>query len=317
MKSRIALAAMAAALAACGGGDDPEAVPLSAANYVAAAREVIAPVSYLTESTSLITGVKVSATNVIFKFSKAQLPKIPGWLSSASAQVTGVIETQVEPCENVDGTLSITTNDQSGNQVVDPGDSVTIYATNCLFQGAILNGQLAVVFDSVSGVVDYPPFAFSATFTLNNLAVQYGAAVEAASGAFTLGVDVTSPTLQSMSLTVPSLSMSVTDGATSASKTVTGYAITESLIGTETSVYFSGTVNTSIVQSNALTTSTVEPFMLYGDFDPVSGQLVINAALGGKIRVTATTAGNVFIELDADGNGTYETWSVLPWSELI
>ncbi len=57
--------------------------------------------------------------------------------------------------------------------------------------------------------------------------------------------------------------------------------------------------------------------VIIGEADPSSGQILVSAALGGKVRITALTGGSAYIELDADGDGTYETSTTVPWSGLI
>ena len=269
MKSRIALAMACAALTACGGGGDPPpGVALTAANYIAATREAISPTSYLSDTASLpmIVGAKVGGANAIFKFSRAQLAKVAGRFSSASAQASGVTQTEVEYCENgqppsLEGTLSITTNDVNGNGAVDPGDSATVVATNCLFDGALLNGEMQLVIDSLTGEVDVPPFAFTAGFTLNNLEAQYGGVTERGNGSFSLGVDVPSFIQRTVSMNAPSLAMSVTDGGTPRTKTLKNYAVWESFDAGTTTITVGGRVNTSLLQSNELTATTVVPFV--------------------------------------------------------
>lgn len=318
MKSKIAIAVSCAVLTACGGGGgEPPVVALSAANYLAATREAISPASFLSESSSLILGVQVSGANTIFKFSRAQLAKISGWFSSASPQVSGVTQTDVYPCENTDGSMSVTEDDVNANGAADPGDSVTIVATNCLYEGAVLNGEMRMVIDSITGVVEVPPFAVTAGFTLNNFEVRYGSASERANGSFSLSANVPSYIQSAVSINAPSLAMSSTDGSTTRTRTLNGYVVSESLDAGTTTISVAGTVNTSVLQSNALTTTTVSPFTVYGDADPSVGQATINAALGGRIRVTALGTGEAFVELDANGDGTYETSISVPWSELI
>ena len=46
-------------------------------------------------------------------------------------------------------------------------------------------------------------------------------------------------------------------------------------------------------------------------------QAVMSGAAGSRVRVTALNAATVKIELDADGNGVYETAVDKPWSDIL
>ena len=50
---------------------------------------------------------------------------------------------------------------------------------------------------------------------------------------------------------------------------------------------------------------------------PAIGQAVMSGAAGSRVRVTALNAATVKIELDADGNGVYETAVDKPWSDIL
>jgi hypothetical protein len=50
---------------------------------------------------------------------------------------------------------------------------------------------------------------------------------------------------------------------------------------------------------------------------PNAGQVTATGLGGSKMRLTVQSATTVQIELDADGNGAYETSVTKPWSELI
>ena len=64
--------------------------------------------------------------------------------------------------------------------------------------------------------------------------------------------------------------------------------------------------------------ATVQPVTQLGnDAYPSSGQIVVTGAAGTHLRVTALDATRVQLELDANGDGTYEASVVLPWSSIV
>lgn len=63
--------------------------------------------------------------------------------------------------------------------------------------------------------------------------------------------------------------------------------------------------------------ATVQPVTQLGtDAYPSSGQLTVTGAAGTWLRVTALSATQVQLELDANGDGTYEGSGVFTWSTL-
>ncbi len=116
-----------------------------------------------------------------------------------------------------------------GTIEADPGDSVSITASNCYWDGGLVNGELSFVVDAASGLIGLPPYELTATFTLNNLSVQYGDAVDTASGNFSLHANMTSETSGTNSINVAQLSMSSMYGTESLSRTLTNYALSETL----------------------------------------------------------------------------------------
>lgn len=321
MKAKLVVVAVCAVLAGCGGGggssDDGVAVPLSEANYVAVAKEGIAPAVFLMNTKGFILGVQASDPNTLLRFARAQLPKLTGWMSSAPAPVVGVESSFTEQCDG-GGYIDVVVNDANNSGDADPGDSFSITAYSCSFEGVVLDGNLAFVIDSLAGTFGFPPYSLATTIALNDLRLTSGAMTETARGNYTLAATVTGPDSGAYSMDVPSLTTSGTYAGESFSRTLTNYAISSSETLGATTLEASGILNTSVLQSNPLATETVIPFASSSGEDyPSIGRMVLSAALGGKVRLTAVSAANVLVELDATGDGTYEISTTLPWSELI
>jgi len=325
MRIRFATIAFCAGLAACGGGgggggDDGGggvATPLSADNYVAVAKEGIAPAVFMMNTRGSIVGVQASDPGAIFRFVRAQLPKLAGWVSSATPQATGVAYTDTYPCAG-GGYMTITVDDANNSGLVDAGDSVSITFNSCSEEGAVMNGTLAFVVDAITGVVDLPPYSMSVTATLQNLTMVFGTGSETANGSFTLDLDVPTYDTSYSSMLAPSMTTTAIYGEESVTRTLTNYALSASEVLGASTLVASGTVTTSVLSANPLTVSTPVTFNSLASEDyPSSGQMLLSAALGGKVRVTALAGGSAYIELDANDDGVYETTTTLPWSELI
>lgn len=325
MRHFVILVVTSAVLTACGGGGDAgsststtdTSIALSSSNYVDVSKQAVATSFSLANNAGLLTGAQVSDSNVLIAFSKAQLPKVAGWLASTPAMLTGATQTQTEYCTG-GGSLSVVMTDLNGNQNLDSGDSAAITANNCVFSGTTINGQLSVAYSSITGNLDAYPYAFSATVTLNNLTTKSAQITTQGTGSFTLSVSGASSSSSTVSLNASSLSTASTYGGMTYSATLTNYIIAETLGATSSTTSVSGALNTSQLGSNTLTTATITPFTrFYANAYPSSGQVTVVASKGGKVRLTVQSSTTVLIELDANGDGNYETWTTRLWSELV
>ncbi|ABM35380.1 hypothetical protein [Polaromonas naphthalenivorans] len=331
MRHVLTLAAASAMLVACGGGSDsaPAATPtpaatqatLTSANYVAVAQESLSSSAYLANTTGLVTGAQVSDSEALIRFGQDQLPKLPRWLADAPVQAVGAVQSQTENCAG-GGTLTISANDANGNRLVDAGDSVSLTANNCSFEGQLLNGQLTLTINSLTGNPDHYPYSLSVTLGFNNLATQSASLRTVGNGSLALSIDARAANDQSLVLRTSSLNLSSTYGTTTYSKTLTGYATSVELrpagTGFTSTTSVDGTLSSSAFESRSISIATPVSFVrTSGQTYPSSGQLVITGAAGGKIRVTVTSATTVLIELDADANGSYEASTSKLWSDML
>jgi hypothetical protein len=208
--------------------------------------------------------------------------------------------------------------DINGNDQPDAGDSATLSINHCVVDGTSVNGQLIVAVNSSSGDQDTYPHAYSATLTLNNLSTTSPQVSTVANGNFTLAVDRQSSVLQTVTLTASSLTTSSTfDGATY-SATLTDYQITETMGPTSSTTSVRGTVGTSQLGANALTVVTPVAFTrFYTDTYPRSGQVTVTASQGGTVRITVLSSSMLKIELDANGDGSYEASTIQLWRDMV
>jgi len=158
----------------------------------------------------------------------------------------------------------------------------------------------------------------SVTATLQNLTMVFGTGSETANGSFPLGLDVPGYDASHSIMKVPSMTTTAVYDGQSVTRILTNYAISASEVLGASTLAASGMVTTSVLHANPLTVATPVTFNSVANEDyPSSGQMLLRAALGGKVRVTALAGGSALIELDANDDEVYETATTLPWSELI
>lgn len=328
MFKRSLLATSILVLTACGGGGGGTTPPptsgalaLTTSNYTAAVQESLSSADYITRSSALLTGAQVVDDHAMVRAALTVFQRSGRWFVRAAPLATGVVTTEVEPCDN-GGILTITINDQNGNNDADTGDSARAVATNCVIAGVTTNGTLDIVFTSVSGSFASPVFSVGATVTLDNFRAASAAGSAVGNGQIAVAINATGVNSQTFTLTVPSLTAVSTFGGTSSTRTLSSFAInavtTPAGFGSSTAVSVNGTLSSTGLGAGTITIATTAPFVQSSSATyPSSGQLVVTGAANSKARATVQSGTTVLIELDADGNGAYETSTTRLWSQLI
>lgn len=324
------LASLAGLLSACGGGGGsdggdpvlPSVATVTSSNYEGVARQSLVAATYLGDATGLVTGAQVApGPQVLFAFARAQLGRLPGLLASRTRVVTGVTSTETLDCTG-GGTVNVQTVDNNGNGNVDVGDAGTPTARNCVEDGTTISGTISLTFSAVGGDLNTDTYSATVAVTLQDLRASTQAGSAAGSGQFTLAITSTNATTSAMELTVPSLSVAGTFGGVADTVTMQDFRLSTStaLSGgrQRTSTSTSGTVGSNTLAGGTITLATVQPLVQFeGDLYPSSGQITATGAARSQVRMTVQTATTVLLELDADGNGSFEASVVKPWSSLV
>jgi hypothetical protein len=318
-------------LAACGGGGgDGDTSPsgatktplaISGSNYVAVATESVSAVSYVMDTSDIFTGATVSSDRLLLDFARAQALKMPGRFAAAAPMPSGTVINEVEACSG-GGELRIALNDVNNNQDLDPGESLTIVAAQCVEFDSKFNGTMAVQLVGMTGDPAGDVYSMNVTITLTDLSVTMPGGSESGNGSMAMAISMTAPNTGEMALTFDSLTTSGSLAGASYSRTMWDfklrdtYAIVNNVA--RDSLTVSGVLGSSELDSKAVTLSTLAPMVRLGlDEYPSSGQILATGAASSKMRLTAMNAATVLIEVDADGNGSFETSVTRPWSDLM
>ena len=324
------VAGIAALLAACGGGGDgdsgdplvPSAATITAANYEGVARQVLAATSYMGDATGLVTGAQVApGPQALFGFARAQVRRLPGLFASRSPLVTGVITEDSFECTG-GGSVTVRQDDVNGNGRVDVGDSGSLTARNCVEDGATLSGALDIRFSAVNGDLDSDVYAATVSITLRDLRAATPAGNATGSGQFTLAISSANASTSALALEVSSLAVTGSFGGTADTVTMQNFSLSSSTalaggrLRTTTSV--GGTVGSNNLAGGTVTLATGSPLVQFeGDLHPFSGQITATGAARSQMRLTVQSATNVLLELDANGDGSFESSTVKTWASLV
>ena len=83
---------------------------------------------------------------------------------------------------------------------------------------------------------------------------------------------------------------------------------------TQSDVALNGSFTASSIGGRIVVAPALPLRQLRTDADPSSGQVIVTGASGTQLRVTALSASSVQLELDTNGDGTYERTGVFAWT---
>jgi hypothetical protein len=157
---------------------------------------------------------------------------------------------------------------------------------------------------------------------MTNLALTGTSGAYTGDGQFDIALVGTAPHTGSSTVTASSFKSVGRFGGTSSTRTLTGFNVSESHVpeagGERSTLRFEGTVTSSGLDNRSITLSTSTPFVVTGGTTyPSSGLAVVAGSGGGTVRITAVSATDVKFELDANGDGVFESTTTKKWSEVL
>ena len=336
-KFSISIAA-AAILTACGGGggDDSKqsensnnpgngnatvatAAVLNGTNYQAVAQEALNSSTYLLKSASMATGAQTNSAQAVLEVGEEQARELLKRFGRSQAVAVGVIHTETEACAS-GGSITYMDDDHNGNGKVDAGDSATLTANKCnMGNGIIMNGQLNLVANSVSGNMDSPPFSLTANITYNNFEVVVGSSKASGNGTATISFSVQNASNISTKMSTQSLTLAASNANVNTQQTLQGYTASSAINGSIASTSADGILVTSNLNNQSIQIATPTLFKIDNSRSryPHQGVMIITGANTTSVRITSVDSTTVKLELDADGDGKYEVNQTKPWSQML
>lgn len=278
------LCAVGLLVSACGGGGGGGAGSEShetTAGFDASSYQTVAePVAATALTTAGVTAALAGITGGEMAMAAGQTPQtdpvalLKLLVAQRAREQAQQVETFNEVCDG-GGTLSGSANDADNNGDLSAGDSATITASNCVFDGVSINGTLRI------GVSRYNATASSESGVLNLSFGNFSAEGATVSGNATVSFDANSTqskvSVEFNNATVTSSSHSVTLNCTA--------SVTFS--ASRSSMSLSGGLGTN---GHTYSLSQPAPFIATPAGMQAGGTLQIQEALGARVRVVAGTS---------------------------
>lgn len=307
---QVTFLALLTTLASCGGsgggGIDPAPPPNAVVLPVTAdnAQDITETVlEAITSSVDLIDIVDVIGLPVI---SIAN----PGIAKSAFRDII----TQITACDT--GQITTIWDDADNNLQLSTGDTFDTEFDMCFFQdpGITIDGDSTIDNVVVTGdpANQLAPWGFVATFGFVNLMATDASGTVTINGDLDVDISSDDNVIENASIGSASLTANVNGD----SETLSDFLITQviDLNALTRIISISGTFTSDILEGS-VTFATLEDFMVMGEDNPSSGQLLINDS-SSSVLVTVLDNMNVQLDIDLDLDGTIDETIVVTWSEL-
>jgi hypothetical protein len=217
-------------------------------------------------------------------------------------------------CETGDAT--VTWNDADDSVTISTGDTLDVVFDMCFIadSGTTLDGatsltNLVVIGDPSSQI---EPWRLAMTFDFDNLSGTDGAGIAIIDGG--LDIDMSSDNNVVVNLSIASTSLTVQHSGIS--ETLSDYLLTQIIdLNVLTQIISAdGTLTSTLLEGN-VTFETLEGFLVIGDDNPSTGQMLIRDNIS-SVLVTVLDNLSVQLDIDLDRNGTIDETIVVTWDEL-
>jgi hypothetical protein len=240
-------------------------------------------------------------------------------LAAKSADTLSIAATGTEEIACIDGGTITFTWTEAASNVVSNGDSMTVAANNCVQGSTRLNGSFTVSFSNISGTPS-PSSAWSATLglTYSNFTLSEGTESITVDGDMRNTVNQVNSSDTSYAIDGTSFALTETSGTTTVSETLIDYTYNGSYIsGVNTfgaNFTVSGTFRT--IGNVAYAVTTTVPFKQTSGNYPYQGSMIVKGANNSAVKMNVIDNSTVQIEIDNNGDGTYEEVRTMAWSAL-
>lgn len=325
----IALAAATLVLASCGGGGNStptSPAPPSSAPLVAITPTNAKPVSASAldsaESTSatrgasgLPIGVQVDAPDAGAPLLQviAEAARLAASSFSAGQLPTGLGIKQTVPC-TLGGSLDISGNVASAS-TVSIGDTLSITANACTVAvgtgKSVLSGSMTMTFQTATSSLT-PPFHIVVSTTVTNMSVTTAGVTTVANGDVHLDWNATSATTQTLSASGTAISSRETVNGAVHTTTMRNFTQVLTISGSTYSGTLAATVETDSTKLGttgtvSYTISTPTPVVWNAATRTATGGVIkVLGANNSQLLITIHADGTVTIQIDANGDGTFE-----------
>jgi hypothetical protein len=319
-----------ALLAACGGGGDSTSQPVGNAlaindtNQSDVARASINGGLAISLAQGSLGGGGASSSAVVGR-SHAMGAMLARVLRTAIVQRKGIASagahaatvSSVSDACAVGGSVTLSFDDKDGNNIESSGDVITAAFSHCQDSATTtLDGTIVVTLTSTPTQTQ-----IAANVQFQNVSVLDSGATATISGSASIN-EIDGPDTTDSSIDVGSAGLTVGVVSTGYNDTLVfdaGTVVTtnESSANATTSTTSSGGFTSRFLGGHVTLTTPTALVQADADIYPGSGVIRVTGASGSVLLITVLDNSQVQLQLDANGDGTYESTTPVAWSALV
>lgn len=326
---RIFLSATALAgslgLASCGGGGSATGTPglpvppdshllgVTANNYVAVGQAAVSSAFYLNDAGAMLGG---SGGN-------SRLLHQAVGVTRRALDATGAARAELRETLSCSqgGTLTLSITDANNNAQVDVGDAITLDAQSCKEDGSVMQGRISLALQTLTGSFGSNSYSATLAMTLTGFSSSRGDDTMQGDGTLNLTVSQTLLGVTELTVSTPRLVLGGRYAGQAFSTTLTDSKLTVRIEplggGHRSSLAYSGSLASNQFADKQVQITTPQPMLTSGnEAFPSSGQMLVKGSGNSALRITPASATHARLELDAQGDGVYETQILKTWAEL-
>lgn len=238
---------------------------------------------------------------------------------SPLALLLGVELRQTLPCSE-GGSAVLSVADTNGNGRFDIGDKLSLEAQSCKEDGTVLHGGISFAVQALNGVYDSSSYGATLAVSLSAFSATRGDDTVRGDGTLVLGVSQTPAGVGELSLSADFMMFTGRLAGKPFTTTLSAVRLTlrtDTFNGNgRTSISYEGQIYGDSLGRRVIVT-TPEPLVIAAsERYPGSGRLMVRGNAGSAMRITAVSATQALLELDAQGDGRYEAQVLKPWAAL-
>ncbi len=299
-------------LASCGGGGSGGSNPPSAPPTNTAALPITA--ANAQDITVTVLEAVTSTVEIVSLVDVIGLPLTSTTNQGLAKAFVADIFADTTACDT--GEVTTTWNDADNNLAISTGDTFDILFDMCFIAelGATLDGASSLTNMVVTGdpFIQIVPWSLATTFGFDNLSATDSVDTVIIDGNLDLVLSSDDNVVVDFSIATDAL----TAQQSGISETLSDYVLTQTLdLNALTQVVSTSGTFTSSELEGSVTFETLEDFMVMGDDNPFSGELLINDS-SSSVLVTVLDNISVQLDIDLDLDGTIDETVVVTWAEL-
>ncbi len=299
-------------LASCGGGGSGGSNPPSAPPTNTAALPITA--ANAQDITVTVLEAVTSTVEIVSLVDVIGLPLTSTTNQGLAKAFVADIFADTTACDT--GEVTTTWNDADNNLAISTADTFDILFDMCFIAelGATLDGASSLTNMVVTGdpFIQIVPWSLATTFGFDNLSATDSVDTVIIDGNLDLVLSSDDNVVVDFSIATDAL----TAQQSGISETLSDYVLTQTLdLNALTQVVSTSGTFTSSELEGSVTFETLEDFMVMGDDNPFSGELLINDS-SSSVLVTVLDNISVQLDIDLDLDGTIDETVVVTWAEL-